>query len=53
MAVYRKVDSFSFVELKEKEKLKYPIHPFQISGTKFFTVEKNICIYGNELLRNR
>ena len=40
MAVYRKVYRFNFVELREKEKLNYPIHPFQISGTKIFTVRK-------------
>jgi hypothetical protein len=51
--VFRKVDQFSFVELKEKEKLKYPNPPFQISGTEKFTVGKNINIYGTELIRNR
>ncbi len=51
--VSRKVDGFSFVELKENEKLKHPNPPFQISGTEKFTVEKNIHIYGTELIRNR
>ncbi len=49
----RKVDAFSFVELKENQKLKKPNPPFQISGTENFTVEKNIHIYGTELIRNR
>ena len=51
--VCRKVDHFSFVELKENEKLKYPNPPFQISGTENFTLGKNINIYGTELIRNR
>ena len=50
--VCRKVDQFSFVELKENQKLKYPNPPFQISGTEKLTVEKNIHIYGTELIRN-
>ena len=40
IAVCRKVDSFSFVELKENQKAKHPIYPFQISGTENFTVRK-------------
>jgi hypothetical protein len=53
MAVYRKVDGISFVELRENEKLKHLNPLFQISGTEKFTVGKNINIYGTQLIRNR
>jgi hypothetical protein len=43
----RKVDGFSFVELKENQKLKSPNPPFQISGTEKFTVEKKYTYIWN------